>query len=241
MDNTTILWQQALQSCARPEKAAVLQRFFKTGPGEYGEGDRFIGVMVPNSRRVAKSFASASLDVFAEMLASEVHEHRLSALLALVERYRRADAPTRADICRFYLAHTDRINNWDLVDLSAPKIVGAEALRNDSIDTLLRLAASPLMWEQRIAVVSTLTLIRADRLADALAVVVPLFDHKHDLMRKANGWMLREVGKRNRDVLIDLLDRHAASLPRTTLRYAIERLDPDTRKHYMSLKLVNKT
>ena len=125
MNETTILWQEALQACARAEKAVVLQRFFKTGPGEYGEGDRFIGVMVPDSRRVAKTFVAAPLAVVDEMLCSAVHEHRLSALLALVERYRRADNATRAEICRFYLARTDRINNWDLVDLSAPKIVGA--------------------------------------------------------------------------------------------------------------------
>ena len=142
MNETTILWQEALQACARAEKAAVLQRFFKTGPGEYGEGDRFIGVMVPDSRRVAKTFVAAPLAVVDEMLCSAVHEHRLSALLALVERYRRADNATRAEICRFYLARTDRINNWDLVDLSAPKIVGAEALRTDSLATLRRLAAS---------------------------------------------------------------------------------------------------
>ena len=236
MNETTILWQEALQACARAEKAVVLQRFFKTGPGEYGEGDRFIGVMVPDSRRVAKTFVAAPLAVVDEMLCSAVHEHRLSALLALVERYRRADNATRAEICRFYLARTARINNWDLVDLSAPKIVGAEALRTDSLATLRRLAASSAMWEQRIAVVSTLTLIRADRLADALAIVEPLLYHSHDLMRKANGWMLREVGKRNLAVLTGVLDRLAPSLPRTTLRYAIERLDPVSRKHYMSLR-----
>lgn len=215
-----------------PVKREYLPKFFKTGKGEYGEGDKFLGVVVPNTRLVAKRHKDAPFDVMAELLQSEWHECRLCALLMLVERFKRSDEKERKLIYDFYLSQTTRINNWDLVDLSAPGIVG-EYLKDKPREELYRLADSGLLWEQRIAVVSTYTLIKNNDFIDILALSERLLHHPHDLMRKAVGWMLREVGKRDEDLLVQFLEKHAKVMPRTMLRYAIEKFPEEERKEFM--------
>ncbi len=229
-------WIAALKPYENEEKKKVLSQFFKTGKGEYGEGDVMVGICVPDNRRVARTAAMSNFTVIEEMLTHEVHEYRLSALLALVERYKKAAATDKEEIVRFYLSHTACINNWDLVDLSAPYILGAEMLRTSDITPALRLAESTDMWQQRIAIVSMLTFIRAGRFDTPLQIVTQLLHTPHDLLRKANGWALRELGKQNEALLCQFLEQHAATMPRTTLRYAIERLDPARKRHYMTLK-----
>lgn len=215
-----------------PVKREYLPKFFKTGKGEYGEGDKFLGVVVPNTRLVAKRHKDAPFDVMAELLQSEWHECRLCALLMLVERFKKSDEKERKLIYDFYLSQTARINNWDLVDLSAPGIVG-EYLKDKPREELYRLADSGLLWEQRIAVVSIYTLIKNNDFIDILALSERLLHHPHDLMRKAVGWMLREVGKRDEDLLVQFLEKHAKTMPRTMLRYAIEKFPEEERKEFM--------
>ena len=220
---------QTLRSHSDDEKRIVLPRFFKTGKGEYGEGDRFMGVIVPNTRKVAREYASVSWEVIEALLESEWHECRLCALLILVERYKKHPEET----VRFYLENTRGINNWDLVDLSAPYILGRYLTQHEDRSVLYALAVSENMWEQRIAVVSTLALIRDNQFDDTMKLAEKFMGTKHDLMQKATGWMLREVGKRDERTLIDFLDRHCLQMPRTMLRYAIEKLTPEQRVHYM--------
>ncbi len=220
---------QTLRSHSDEEKKVVLPRFFKTGKGEYGEGDRFMGVVVPNTRKVAREYASVSWEVIEALLESEWHECRLCALLILVERYKKHPEET----VRFYLGNTRGINNWDLVDLSAPYILGRYLTQHEDRSVLYALAVSENMWEQRIAVVSTLALIRDNQFDDTMKLAEKFMGTKHDLMQKATGWMLREVGKRDERTLTDFLDRHCLQMPRTMLRYAIEKLTPEQRVHYM--------
>ena len=222
-----------LRSFSDEEKKVVLPRFFKTGKGEYGEGDRFMGVVVPNTRKVAKEHAGVPWEVIEALLESEWHECRLCALLMLVERYRKHPEGT----VRFYLKHTKGINNWDLVDLSAPYILGRHMTGPADRYILYTLAGSDNMWEQRIAVVSTLALIRDNQFDDTVKLAGMFLDTRHDLMQKAVGWMLREVGKRDERTLTDFLDKHCRQMPRTMLRYAIERLSPEQRAHYMHCPL----
>lgn len=218
-----------LRSYADEEKKIVLPRFFKTGKGEYGEGDRFMGVIVPNTRKVAKKHDGASWEVIEALLESEWHECRLCALLMLVEKYRKHPEES----VRFYLGHTKGINNWDLVDLSAPYILGRHMIGTTDRSVLYSLSGSDNMWEQRIAVVSTLTFIRDNQFDDTVKLAGMFLDTRHDLIQKAVGWMLREVGKRDELTLTDFLDKHCRHMPRTMLRYAIERLTPEQRAHYM--------
>lgn len=220
---------KALREYCDEEKKIVLPCFFKTGKGEYGEGDRFLGIVVPNTRKVAKEFSDVSLDVVEALLESEWHECRLCALLILVERFRK----NPEDTVRFYLDHTKGINNWDLVDLSAPYILGTYLTRKEDRSVLYELASSDIMWEQRIAVVSTLMLIRHNQFEDTLKLAAMFLGTRHDLMQKAVGWMLREVGKRDENLLKEFLDKHCAVMPRTMLRYAIEKFPPEIRAHYM--------
>ncbi|MGN0228293.1 MAG: DNA alkylation repair protein [Muribaculaceae bacterium] len=232
---TLLSWQQRLKAAARPEKIAILSSFFKCGKGEYGEGDLFLGINVPDNRAISAKYYALPLEHIAEMLHSPYHEFRLAALLALVRRYERLKAE-RAEIVDFYLQNTAHINNWDLVDLSCPKIIGDYVLREQCPELLERLSRSDEMWEQRIAIVSTLTLIRAGLFEPTITIAESLLNHPHDLIHKATGWMLREVGKRSEQHLIAFLQCHAANMPRTALRYAIERLDPDQRAHWLSIK-----
>lgn len=211
------------------EKKVVLPRFFKTGKGEYGEGDMFLGVVVPETRKVAKLFKGSSYEVIEALLENEWHECRLCGLLILVEKYKKK--PDEA--VRFYLDHTEGINNWDLVDLSAPYILGHYLVTNDDHNVLYELVASSDMWEQRIAVVSTLTLIRHGLFTDTIRLAEMLLDTRHDLIQKAVGWMLREIGKRDKDCLIAFLEQNRNKMPRTMLRYAIEHFSPEQRKSLM--------
>lgn len=220
---------KALADCSDEEKKVVLPRFFKTGKGEYGEGDRFIGVVVPSTRRVAKEYSNVSYEVIEVLLESEWHECRLCALLILVERFRKEPD----EVVAFYLGHTGGINNWDLVDLSAPYILGSYLNNTDDRSVLYEMVKSPIMWEQRIAVVSTLMLIRNGQYGDTVRLAEMLLNTNHDLIQKAVGWMLREVGKRDITVLRDFLDRHHAEMPRTMLRYSIEKLASEERRHYL--------
>lgn len=224
--------QSELEAFVDPVKREYLPRFFKTGKGQYGEGDKFLGVVVPNTRIVAKLHKDESFEVMAELLQSEWHECRLCALLMLVERFKKSDENGKMAIYDFYLTQTTRINNWDLVDLSAPGIVG-EFLKDKSRDDLYRLADSSLLWDQRIAVVSTYTLIKNNDFIDILALSERLLHHKHDLMQKAVGWMLREMGKRNKDLLVQFLEKNAKTMPRTMLRYSIEKFTDEERKEFM--------
>lgn len=220
---------KALRSYADEEKKAVLARFFKTGKGEYGEGDRFLGVVVPNTRKVAKEYSDVSWDVIEALLESEWHECRLCALLILVKKFRKEPEHT----VRFYLSHTKGINNWDLVDMSAPYILGHYLTQQEDRSVLYALAASENFWEQRIAIVATLALIRDNQFVDTLKLAAMFLDTGHDLIQKAAGWMLREVGKRDEQVLADFLDKHCRQMPRTMLRYSIEKFSPARRAHYM--------
>lgn len=224
---------KALRSYSNEEKKKVLPRFFKTGKGEYGEGDRFIGVVVPDTRKVAKEFSSVSWDIVEALLESEWHECRLCALLILVEKFQKEPD----DTFRFYLDHTKGINNWDLVDLSAPYILGRYLSGSADRSALYMLAGSSNMWEQRIAIVSTLMLIREGQFDDTMKLAEMFLNTKHDLMQKAVGWMLREVGKRDERCLREFLDGHCTVMPRTMLRYAIEKFTPDLRTHYMHFPL----
>lgn len=221
-----------VKSAANKEKAALLQRFFKTGPGEYAEGDVFAGLMVPVSRKIARKYAELPLSEIKRLLASEIHEERLIALLILVARFTDGDEPTRKKIFDLYLRSTERVNNWDLVDLSAPKIVGARLLHRDA-GILKKLARSKNVWERRIAIVSTMHFIARGRFAETLEIAEMLLRDRHDLIHKATGWMLREVGKKSAPTLRRFLDTHAAGMPATMLRYAIERFPDSRRRAYL--------
>lgn len=211
---------------ADPSQVEGLSRFFKTGPGQYGEGDRFLGIKVPVTRGVVKEcWKQTGFDELEECLASEYHEIRLAGLLALVEIYSHArkDMSLRSRCIDFYLSHTDRINNWDLVDLSCYNLLGDWLLDKDR-SLLYRLASDgKSIWEQRIGMVSTMAFIRQGQLDDTFAIADLLLNHPHDLIHKAVGWLLREAGKRDMDALRVFLDHRAASMPRTMLRYAIEK------------------
>ena len=211
------------------EKKTVLPRFFKTGKGEYGEGDRFLGIIVPNTRKVAKNHKDSPYIVIEMLLESEWHECRLCALLMLIEKYRKE--PDEA--VHFYLTHTKGINNWDLVDLSAPYILGDYLKDKTDRNVLYDLAGSSIMWERRIAVVSTLMLIRHGQFDDTIRLAESLIDSKHDLMQKSIGWMLREVGKRDKGLLVQFIEKHKHEMPRTMLRYAIEKFPEPERREFM--------
>jgi len=222
-----------LQALIDPEKAVILPRFFKTGPGQYGEGDRFHGVVVPNVRKVATAHAGASEADILALLYSEYHEERMTALFILIAQYKRGDAARKEDIFQFYLANTNRINNWDLVDLSAPSIVGAH-LFGKRASILTKLAESPDLWERRISILATLYFIRRGKSRETLRIAKKLLHDPHDLIHKAVGWMLREVGKYCPfEEERAFLDAHAAVMPRTMLRYAIERFPEELRLYYL--------
>lgn len=219
----------ALLALSDEKKKIVLPRFFKTGKGQYGEGDKFLGVTIPNIRVVAKKFSDVSFDVIEELIHSPWHEMRMCALLILVNNSRKE---VTQNIFDFYLSQTKHINNWDLVDLSAPQIVG-RYLIDKNRDTLYKLSESNLLWDNRIAIVSTLTFIRNNDLDDTYKLSLKMMHHKHDLMHKSIGWMLREAGKRDAKRLYDFVNKYKTIMPRTMLRYSIEKFDADTRKELM--------
>lgn len=225
--------RSALAHAADDEKAVVLARFFKTGKGEYAEGDVFIGVTVPKQRALARTFRDLPLAEVTTLLASKVHEERLTALLILVSRFERGDDETKREVVDLYLANLKHVNNWDLVDSSAPQILGEWLLTRDR-RLLRKLAVSKDLWERRVAMLSTYAFIRAGEHEDAFAIARLLMHDGHDLLHKAVGWMLREVGKRvDAELLRAFLREHASELPRTALRYAIEHFSPEERALWM--------
>lgn len=221
-----------LLSMANPEKAASLQRFFKTGVGQYAEGDVFLGLVAPLTRSIAKANKHTPLPELQKLMKSEYHEARLCALLIAVEQFKKASEAERKRIYDFYLDNARRINNWDLVDVTCPHIVGAYLLDKDR-SPLYELAKSDCLWEQRIAMVSTVTFIRNREYADTLALAKGFMSHRHDLIHKAVGWMLREVGKKDRETLTAFLEEYATRLPRTSLRYAIEHYPEAQRQYFL--------
>lgn len=229
----------ALQAAIDPEKALFLPRFFKTGAGEYAEGDAFLGVVVPKQRAIAKKYyQQISLKYTERLLHSRWHEERLTALFILVLKYPKVLPVTRSQIFDLYMDNTTHINNWDLVDSSAEFIVGAWLQDNPyKMKVLMKLARSESLWERRIAMLATFHYIKQGCADEALQVIEPLLHDTHDLIQKAVGWMLREIGKRvDRCLLVTFLDARAATMPRTTLRYAIEHFDVASRRHYLDLK-----
>lgn len=223
-----------LKQLENPADAKFLQRFFKTGPGEYGEGDVFLGLRVPATRKLVREFRDrVSLAEIEALLESEFHEARLLALLLMVEMFKR-EKTKRKEIFDLYLSRTDRINNWDLVDLSAEHIVGGWLFDRDR-KLLYHLAKSESLWERRIAVLATFHFIRKNDFADTLRLAALLVRDEHDLMHKAVGWMLREVGKRDVKILEAFLDKNAAKMPRTALRYAIEKFAEPRRQQYLCI------
>jgi 3-methyladenine DNA glycosylase AlkD len=222
--------QARLLERADATKAAVLAGFFKTGKGQYGEGDQFLGVMVPAVREIAAECRDLGLADCASLLESRYNEARLLALLILVQQYR--NSQSRPDILGFYLSRLDRVNNWNLVDSSAPHILGAGLLRAPR-GVLYQLAQSPKLWERRIAIMATFAFIREHDFEDSLAIAQQLLGDPQDLLHKACGWMLREIGKRDMPRLDEFLRRHCRQMPRTMLRYAIEKMPPAKRQAYL--------
>ena len=228
---------QEMLSHADPSQVEGLSRFFKTGPGQYGEGDKFLGIKVPVTREVVQNcWRQTSLDDVEECISSDYHEIRLAALLTLVQLFSHAkkDVGKQKEYVDFYLSRTDRINNWDLVDLSCYPLLGEWLLDKDR-SLLYHLARNgKTIWEQRIGIVSTMTFIRHGQLDDTFAIADILLHHQHDLIHKAVGWLLREAGKKNKTALTDFLDPRYKTMPRTMLRYAIEKFPPEERESYLS-------
>lgn len=223
-----------LENLASPKKAKILQRFFKTGKGQYGEGDIFLGIAVPQSRKIAQKYGELSLPEIKKLLESKIHEERWIALLILVQSFKKGNPKKKKQTFDFYLKNTKFINNWDLVDLSADKIVGAY-LKDGDKNILLRLAKSKSIWEKRIAIISTFYYIRFQKNADwTFKIAKILLNDSHDLIHKAVGWMLREAGKNiSQKVEEEFLKKYYKSMPRIMLRYAIEKFEETKRKAYL--------
>ena len=223
--------RKEIHSLSNPQKAKIYRRFFKTGKGEYGEGDIFLGITVPQSRKIAKKYADLKFNEITALLKSKINEERVIALLILVNNYQKNEEK-RKNIFDFYLKSTKYINNWDLVDLTADKILG-HYISNKTKDILCKLSKSENLWERRIAIVSTFHFIKNNQFDETLKISKLLLKDKHDLIHKAVGWMLREVGKRSQSTLKTFLRAHYKKMPRTMLRYAIERFSPEERKAYL--------
>jgi len=224
-----------LKKLENKEQAKILSYFFKTGKGQYGEGDIFLGIKVPQSRMVAKNNLNASFKELQDLLDSGIHECRLTALLILVENFKKEEDE---EIVEFYLKNLKNINNWDLVDLSCPNILGKYLLNRDR-KILYDLACSENLWKKRISIVSTYFFIKNNDFKDTMKISKILLKDEHDLIHKAVGWMLREVGKRDEKLLIAFLEKEYYNIPRTTLRYAIERLEEPKRKYFLNKKHQN--
>lgn len=226
---------EALQFLSTPEKKEFLPYFFKTGKGQYAEGDQFIGVVVPDSRKLVKEYwQKATLDDVQEILKSEFHEMRLVALLILVTKFEKTkDEKEKKTLVDFYLKNTKYINNWDLVDLSCYKLLGRYCFDNQKDDILKKLSNSENMWEKRIAIVATMYHIKKGSHDLTIELALNNLNHSHDLMHKANGWLLREIGNKDEEVLLDFLKIYYQNMPRTSLRYAIEKLEEDLRQDFL--------
>ncbi len=229
---TLVALRRDVHALRDPERASFLQRFFRTGPGEYAEGDRMLGLTVPVSRKVAHAYRDLPIFALHDLLASEWHEHRLIALLILVKRHTHSNHAIQFDLHRFYLDHIDRVNNWDLVDISAAVLVGTHT--NAAGEPALSMAQSPHLWTRRASIVSTFAQLRTGQTALTFTIAEGLLGDRHDLIHKAVGWLLREAGKREEPALLAFLRRHYTRLPRTTLRYSIERLTPGERKAWLA-------
>ena len=225
--------KKELKELSDPKQAKIFQRFFKTGKGEYGEGDIFLGVSVPMQRKTAVKFKQLPIKDLQALLNSAIHEHRMTSLLILIKQYEKTDQQGKKIIFDFYLKNTRNINNWDLVDISAPKIIG-DYLLDKPRDILYRLCKSKNLWEKRIAILSTMTFIKNNEFEDALKISEAFLCDEQDLIHKAVGWILREVGKRNRKIEEKFLKKHYSRMPRTMLRYSIEKFDEKKRKFYLS-------
>lgn len=221
-----------IDSFKNPAKAKILAGFFKTGKGQYGEGDIFLGITVPKQREIAKKYKNLTFQEIQKLLKNKIHEYRLIALLILVERYKKADEEEKEKIVKLYLKNTKNINNWDLVDLSAHYILGNFLLKKDR-KILYKLANSKNLWEKRIAILSTFAFIHAGEFRDTLEISKILLIDDHDLIHKAVGWMLREIGKRNQDIEEKFLQKYYKKMPRTMLRYAVEKFSQEKREFYM--------
>ncbi|MDH5656047.1 MAG: DNA alkylation repair protein [Spirochaetia bacterium] len=224
-----------LKSLADRKVAEHSQRYFKTGPGEYGEGDVFIGLRMPQIRSLAKKYSKLSFSDIENLLKSEIHEKRMLAVILLVNAYKKAAEPDQKKIYQMYFKNKKYINNWDLIDVSCPHVMGGYLYKNDR-SVLFKLAASGNLWDKRLAVMSTFYFIRNGDFNDSFKICEMLLDDEEDLIHKAAGWMLREIGKRNPKEEEKFLDRHAEKMPRTMLRYALERFSESKRKKYMSVK-----
>ena len=224
--------QQELRDSGNKTIAEHSKRFFKTGPGEYGEGDSFLGIRVPQIRDIAGKYGALPLPETQILLSSAYHEERLAALIILVNKFKKGNPDGRKAIYELYLSNTSFINNWDLVDVSAQHIVGRWLADKDR-STIYRLADSPDLWERRIGVMSTFHFIRQNDYSDTLAIAEQLLNDPHDLIHKATGWMLREIGNRDMKSLERFLQEHAVNMPRTMLRYSIEKLPKHKRKKYL--------
>lgn len=218
---------------ADPEHASRLQGFFKTGKGEYGEGDVFLGLRVPDQRKLARKYKELAIPDVLRLLQSGIHEYRLTSMFILTHQFNKGDEEKRGQIIDLYLENTAYINNWDIVDASAHKLLGAWLLDKPR-DILYELADSESLWERRISIISTFAFINQGELNDALALAEKLVADEHDLIHKASGWVIREVGKKDQQALEDFLLRHYKTMPRTMLRYAIEKLPEERRKFFMA-------
>ncbi len=229
--------QDDLKKLTDPEKGQFLQGFFKTGPGEYGEGDKFWGIKVPDQRKVSrKHWKESTLEDVKKLLSNEIHEVRLTGLFVLVAMFKKADEKRRKLIYDFYLENKDRVNNWDLVDSSAHFIVGAFLENSSDRDILYQLAKSESLWDRRIAMISCYWFIKKDEFDDALKIAEILVMDEEDLIQKAVGWMLREIGKRDQEVEEKFLMKYYTEMPRTMLRYAIEKFEKDKKDFFMGRK-----
>lgn len=227
--------EKEIRSCANPEKAKILMRFFKTGKGEYAEGDVFLGIMVPTQRIIAKNFYNLSLADVEKLLHSKYHEERLIALFILVHQFEKGDMEKKKTIFSLYLENTKHVNNWDLVDLSAHKVVGEFLFqKGKGIALLKKLVKSNDLWERRIAVLATFQYIKYNSFTESLEIAELLLHDAHDLIHKSVGWMLREIGKRDQETEEEFLKKYAKEMPRTMLRYAIEKFPEEKRKRYLA-------
>lgn len=226
--------KRQLMALQQPERASFVARYFQTGPGQYAEGDQFLGLSMPQQHAIARQFRQLPMEQTEQLVRDSYHECRMVGLLIWVQQSRKGGPVAQTEILERYLASVAWVNNWDLVDSSCPAIVG-EALLNEDRSLLYTLADTGHLWSQRIAMVSTLAFIRKGQLTDTFALAERLASHRHDLIHKAIGWMLREAGKRNPEALEEFLHDHIRQLPRTSLRYAIERFEPGKRQYYLTL------
>ncbi len=227
--------KKEIKSFGSAEKAEFAKRFFKSGKGEYGEGDIFLGLTVPEQRKIASGYTDLSLPDLQKLLDDRIHEYRFVALVILMHKYKKADKEGKKEIFDFYIKNTLQVNNWDLVDVSAPGIVG-DYLSDKDKKILYRLARSKNHWERRIAIVATFAFIRKNEFGNTLAIAEILLSDMHDLIHKAVGWMLREVGIRDVGALYKFLDKHCKVMPRTTLRYSLEKFEKKKKEFYMGGK-----